>query len=68
MVRRIFWKQLDVFGSTMGAPDDFRSMLALVTASKLESVVDRVFPLDEAVKAFQRMEEWPYPCGIPFVT
>jgi zinc-binding alcohol dehydrogenase/oxidoreductase len=57
MVRRIFWKQLDVLGSTMGAPDDFRGMLDLVTASKLAPVVDRVFPLDEAVKAFQRMEE-----------
>ncbi len=56
-VRRTFWKQLNVLGSTMGAPDDFRSMLALVTVSKLEPVVDRVFPLDEAVKAFQRMEE-----------
>jgi zinc-binding alcohol dehydrogenase/oxidoreductase len=41
----------------MGAPDDFRSMFDLVTASKLEPVVDRVFPLDEAVKAFRRMEE-----------
>ena len=30
-VRRIFWKQLNVLGSTMGAPDDFRSILALVT-------------------------------------
>ena len=57
MVRRIFWKQLDVLGSTMGAPDDFRGMLDLVTASKLAPVVGRVFPLDEAVKAFQRMEE-----------
>jgi NADPH:quinone reductase-like Zn-dependent oxidoreductase len=26
-------------------------------ASKLGPVVDRIFPLDEAVKAFQRMEE-----------
>jgi NADPH:quinone reductase-like Zn-dependent oxidoreductase len=32
-------------------------MRDLVTASKLEPVVDRPFPLDEAVKAFQRMEE-----------
>jgi zinc-binding alcohol dehydrogenase/oxidoreductase len=44
MVRRIFWKQLDILGSTMGTPDDFRSMLALVTESKARAVVDRVIP------------------------
>jgi NADPH:quinone reductase-like Zn-dependent oxidoreductase len=56
-VRRIFWKQLNVLGSTMGSPEDFRNMLALFGAGGLRPVVDQVFPLAEATKAFQRMDQ-----------
>jgi zinc-binding alcohol dehydrogenase/oxidoreductase len=56
-VRRIFWKQLNVLGSTMGTPDDFRGMLALFSAAELHPIVDQAFPLAEAGRAFQRMEE-----------
>lgn len=55
-VRRIFWKQLDVLGSTMGHPEDFRNMLALFGAAGLRPVVDQVFPLAEAARALQRMD------------
>ncbi|HKV44363.1 MAG TPA: zinc-binding dehydrogenase [bacterium] len=56
-VRRIFWKQLNVLGSTMGTPDDFRGMLAFFAAAELHPVVDQAFPLAEASRAFQRMDE-----------
>jgi D-arabinose 1-dehydrogenase-like Zn-dependent alcohol dehydrogenase len=56
-VRRIFWKQLDVLGSTMGSPDDFRAMLALFGPGGPRPVVDTVFPLAEAGAALRRMEE-----------
>ena len=55
-VRRIFWKQLSVLGSTMGTPDDFRAMLALFGPGKLRPVVDQVFPLEDAGRALSRME------------
>ncbi len=55
-VRRVFWKQLTVLGSTMGSPDDFRAMLALVGQGKLRPVVDQVFPLSDAGKALRRMD------------
>jgi len=57
LVRRIFWKQLDVLGSTMGSPDDFRAMLALFGAGGPRPVVDTVFALAEAGAALRRMEE-----------
>jgi zinc-binding alcohol dehydrogenase/oxidoreductase len=56
-VRRVFWKQLSVLGSTMGTPDDFRAMLALFGKDKLRPVVDQVFPLADAGRALRRMEE-----------
>jgi zinc-binding alcohol dehydrogenase/oxidoreductase len=55
--RRIFWKQLDVLGSTMGRPEDFAAMLDLVRSGSLRPVVDQVFPLREAGAAQARMQE-----------
>ncbi len=56
-VRRIFWKQLTVLGTTMGSPDDFRAMLALFGEGKLRPVVDRVFPLAEVGTALRYMDQ-----------
>ncbi len=55
-VRRIFWKQLDVRGSTMGSPADFRAMLSLFGEGKLRPMVDRVFPLAETGAALKHMD------------
>ena len=57
LIRRIFWKQLNILGSTMGSPADFAAMAAFVSLHGLRPVVDSVFsPLDGAA-AFVRMEE-----------
>jgi NADPH:quinone reductase-like Zn-dependent oxidoreductase len=55
-VRRIFWKQLNVLGSTMGTRHDFAAMVRLF-AGGLRPIVDRVFPLDAAAEAHRRMDE-----------
>jgi NADPH:quinone reductase-like Zn-dependent oxidoreductase len=57
LVRRIFWKQLDVLGTTMGSPDDFQGMMALLSRGGPHPVVDTVFPLEEAAAALRRMDE-----------
>ena len=54
-VRRIFWKQLSVLGTTMGTRRDFRAMLQLY-ADGLRPIVDQAMPLDQAADAHRRME------------
>ena len=53
---KIFWKQLSILGSSMGSPQDFANMLALVTEKKLVPVVDEVLPLAEGEAALRRLE------------
>ena len=55
-IRRIFWKQVDILGSTMGNRRDFESMLRKLAEGALEPVVDSVFPLAEAGAALTRLE------------
>ena len=54
-IRRIFWKQLNVLGSTMGSPSDFAAMVKLYEGG-LRPVIDKVFPLEQASDAHIRME------------
>jgi NADPH:quinone reductase-like Zn-dependent oxidoreductase len=57
VLRRVFWKQLNVLGSTMGSPEDFAEMMEFVGRHGIRPVVDRVFELDEGAAAFRRMDE-----------
>jgi len=57
VVRRIFWKQLDLLGSTMGTPAEFQAMLDLFADGTMRPAVDEVFPLAEAGAAQTRMQD-----------
>jgi NADPH:quinone reductase-like Zn-dependent oxidoreductase len=54
--RKIFWKQLQLLGTTMGSPDDFKAMIDFVNEHKIIPVIDEVFPLAQAQKAVNKME------------
>jgi zinc-binding alcohol dehydrogenase/oxidoreductase len=54
--RKIFWKQLQILGTTMGSPDDFKAMIDFVNKHKITPVIDEVFPLAQAQKAIDKME------------
>jgi zinc-binding alcohol dehydrogenase/oxidoreductase len=53
--RLLYWKQLSIFGTTMGTRDEFLSMLTFVESRALRPVVDDVFPLEHHAAAFDRM-------------
>jgi zinc-binding alcohol dehydrogenase/oxidoreductase len=56
-VRRIFWKQINLLGSTMGTAGEFSAMLKLYDETGLKPVVDKVFALTETPAAHRRMED-----------
>jgi len=55
-LHRIWWKQLSVLGSTMGAPADFEGAYELVRSGRARPVVDEVLPLSEIRAAHERLE------------
>jgi NADPH:quinone reductase-like Zn-dependent oxidoreductase len=55
-LHRIWWKQLTVYGSTMGTKADFEGAYELVRSGRARPVVDAVFPLAEARAAHERLE------------
>jgi NADPH:quinone reductase-like Zn-dependent oxidoreductase len=56
-IRRIFWKQLSLLGTTMGSPEEFAAMLEWFGPGGLRPVVDQVFPLADAADAHHRMDQ-----------
>ncbi len=50
-IRSIFWKQLEILGSTMSTQSEFRAVMKFVFEGKLIPVIDRIFKLDEATDA-----------------
>ena len=55
-LHRIWWKQLTVFGSTMGSQADFEAVYELVKSGRAVPVIDEVFALSEAAAAHERLE------------
>jgi len=53
---RLWWKQLTVYGSTMGLPSDFEAAYELVRTGRARVHVDSVYPLEEAAAAHERLE------------
>lgn len=55
-VRRLFWNQLELVGSTMGSVEDFSNMLRMVAGSSLRPVIDRTYDLHQAREALRYLE------------
>jgi len=55
-LHRMWWKQLTVYGSTMGTRTDFEAVYDLVVSGRVRPVIDSVLPLGEARAAHERLE------------
>jgi NADPH:quinone reductase-like Zn-dependent oxidoreductase len=53
----IFWNHIDIRGTSMGSPMDFKAMLELVERHRIVPVVDDVYPMGDAVAAAQRIAQ-----------
>jgi len=54
-VRRLFWNQWDIMGSTMGNEAEFDAVANEYRAGRLTALVDSVFDISQGRKAFERL-------------
>jgi NADPH:quinone reductase-like Zn-dependent oxidoreductase len=54
-LRRIFFLELKVVGSTMGSKDEFEDLLGFCAATGVRPVIDSVLPLDRAREGFEHL-------------
>jgi NADPH:quinone reductase-like Zn-dependent oxidoreductase len=55
-VRRLFWNQWTIMGSTMGNDSEFDAVVEAFNAGRLQPTVDSVFSMDDGKEAFARMQ------------
>jgi len=56
-VRRLFWNQWTILGSTMGNDAEFDAVVEELRAGRLHPPVDSVWPLEQGRNAYARLEE-----------
>ncbi|HEY1485811.1 MAG TPA: zinc-binding dehydrogenase [Micromonosporaceae bacterium] len=55
-LRRVFFLQQEIVGSTMGTRDELAAVLALCVAEGIRPVIDSVYGFSDAGTAFERLE------------
>lgn len=55
-LRLLFWKQIEIVGSTMSNRHEFETVMKLLFRGELRPVVDVVWPLERAREAHERLE------------
>lgn len=53
--QHLFFKQIHIFGSTMGNDQEFADMISLVDKYEVKPIVDSVFEFDQLNEAMERM-------------
>lgn len=56
-LRRLFWHQWTLMGSTLGSRREYREIVRLAGLGRLWPVVDRVVPLANAIEAVRRLAD-----------
>ena len=58
-LRRLFIRQLQVLGSTLGNRSEFQAVIDFIAEKRLKPHIDQVFALDAIHAALDRLEFWP---------
>jgi len=54
-LRRIFWRQVDLMGTTMGSPVDFSEMVRLFEMHQIRPIIDKIHKIEDYQSAYERM-------------
>lgn len=54
--QRLFWRQIKLFGTTMGSDQDFKEMVEFVHSQRIVPIVSSTYDLKEGIRAFKEME------------
>jgi zinc-binding alcohol dehydrogenase/oxidoreductase len=54
--RVLFWKQIQLLGSTLGTAKEFAAMLQFIKEHQIHPVIENVFKLEDAEKAIRLMD------------
>jgi NADPH:quinone reductase-like Zn-dependent oxidoreductase len=56
-LRRLFWHQWSILGSTLGSHDEYAEVVRHAFQGRLWPVIDRVVPLEQALDAYERLKQ-----------
>jgi NADPH:quinone reductase-like Zn-dependent oxidoreductase len=54
-VRRLFWNQWSILGSTMGNDEEFDTVVTELREGRMSVTIDSVYPLEQGRSAFERL-------------
>jgi len=55
-IRYIFWKQLEIKGSTMSNQKEFRDVMSVIFNDQISPVIDKIYNIDDIIEAEKSME------------
>ncbi|MBM7646209.1 zinc-binding alcohol dehydrogenase/oxidoreductase [Scopulibacillus daqui] len=54
-LRSLFYPQISIIGTSMGSGEEFGKMMDFMKRHALKPIIDKSYPLSEAIEAFKRM-------------
>ncbi|ANP81591.1 alcohol dehydrogenase [Bacillus sp. B25(2016b)] len=55
-LRALFYNQIDIIGTSMGSREEFNEMIKFIEKYQIKPIIDKVYSLEEAIRALSRME------------
>jgi len=55
-LRALFYNQIDIMGTSMGSREEFNEMIKFIEKHQIKPIIDKVYSLEEAIRALSRME------------